>query len=103
MPKLFVTILDVESSDEGVYREGLSDSDDNPLPPYISVNEKYARDLSSKATSRKNVQVRQLDSEERGAFATRHFLKEDFVYDYASTVLSKEDSLADESRYQEQD
>ena len=43
MPKLFVTILDIKSSDEGVHREGLSDSDDDPLPPYILINEKYAR------------------------------------------------------------
>ena len=96
-----MTILDVESSDEGVNREGLSDSDDDPLPPYISVNEKYARGLSSKAISRKNVQVKQLDNDERGAFATRRFLKGDFVCEYASTVLSKDESLADESRYQE--
>ena len=32
---------------------------------------------------------------------TRHFLKGDFVCEYASTVLSKDESLVDESRYQE--
>ena len=79
MLKLLMTILDVESSDEGMNCEGLSDSHDDPLPPYISTNERYARGLSSKAICRKNVQVRPLDNEERRAFATRHFLQGDFV------------------------
>ena len=78
MLKLFMTILDVESSDDGVNCEGLSDSHDDPLPPYIN-NERYARGLSSTAIHRKNVQVRPLDNEKRGAFATRHFLQGDFV------------------------
>ena len=84
-------------------REGLTDSsiDAETLPSYTTPAERYARGLSSKAISRKNVEVRLLHNGERGAFATRHFSRGDFVCEYASKVLLKEESRADEERYQE--
>ena len=93
--------VDELSSDEHVNREGLSETDEEYLPSYITSIERYARGLSSKKTSRRNVQVKLLDNHERGAFATRHFNQGDFVCEYASKVIPKEDSLVDQDRYQE--
>lgn len=92
--------LDNSGSDN---REGLTDSsiDAETLPSYTTPAERYARGLSSKAISRNNVEVRLLHNGERGAFATRHFSRGDFVCEYASKVLLKEESRADEERYQE--
>ena len=94
------TLQNIGNSDSE-NREGLTDSDTEPLPSYTTLIERYARGLSSKTTSRNNVSVRLLDDGERGAFATRYFARGDFVCEYASTVLHKDDSIADEERYQE--
>lgn len=74
----------MESSDDGINREGLSETDTESLPPYTTSIEKYARGLSSKKNSRRNVEVKLLDNGERGAFATRNFREGDFVCEYAS-------------------
>ena len=98
------TLQNVDSEDsESGNREGLteSSSDTEPIPSYTTPAERYARGLSSKMTSRKNVQVKVLQNGERGAFATRHFAQGDFVCEYASKVLPKDQSMEDEHRYQE--
>ena len=63
---LFITFLEVESSEIQIHY---------PCTP---------PPLRSMYRVRKNVEVRLLDNEERGAFATRHFAKGDFVCEYAS-------------------
>ena len=45
--------------------------------------------------------LRVLQNGESGAFATWHFAQGDFVCEYASKVLPKEQSMADKHRYQE--
>ena len=91
----------MESSDSDVNREGLSDTDTESLPSYVNSKEKYARGLSSKNTSRRNVEVQVLSNGEQGAFAARHFCQGDFVCEYASTVVLKEESMKDQERYME--
>lgn len=91
----------MESSDPDVNREGLSDSDSDCLPSYTSPIERYARGLSSKKISRRNVVVKLLLDGERGAFAAQHFRQGDFVCEYAATVIHKEQSENDQDRYRE--
>ena len=82
----------MESSDSDMNREDLSDSDTEPLPQWTTSIERYAKGLSSKKTSRANVDVKLINNGERGAFA-------DFVCEYASTVLLKSESIKDQDRY----
>ena len=46
------------SSDSDLNREGLSDTDTEEPPPWTTSIERYARSLSSKKTSRGNVEIR---------------------------------------------
>ena len=89
------------SSDSDLNREGLSDTDTEEPPPWTTSIERYARGLSSKKTSRGNVEIRLINDGERGAFAARSFSQGDFVCEYASTVLLKRESVNDQDRYKE--
>lgn len=89
----------VDSSDSDINREGLSDIDTEPLPPWTTSIERYVRGLSSKKTSRANIEVKLINNGERGAFAARCFHQDDFVCEYASMVLFKSESIQDQERY----